>query len=81
MRSKLQVTMSSFLQSVRSAYGNKETVIKDSITTQLSENVKEIQLCSMNENLSGTLLCYSVVLNSFLFANPSTKYLLPQTPS
>lgn len=45
--------MSSFLQSVRSAYGNKETIIKDSITTQLSENVKEIQLCCMNENLSG----------------------------
>lgn len=57
--------MSSFLQSVRSAYGNKETLIRDAITTQLSESVKEIQLCSMDDNLSGK----HIFANNFISIN------------
>lgn len=44
--------MNSFLKSVRNATENKEILIKNSIITQLSESVKEIQLCGIEDNFS-----------------------------
>lgn len=44
--------MNSFLKSVRNNSDSKETLIKNSIITQLSESVKEIQLCGLEENFA-----------------------------
>lgn len=45
--------MNKLLNSVRGSKGNKEGLIKSSITTQLSNSLKELQLCGVDENLSG----------------------------
>lgn len=45
--------MNKFIKSVRGARGNKGTLIKNAITTQLSNGIKEVQLFGMDENLSG----------------------------
>lgn len=45
--------MNKFIKSVRGARGTKGTLIKNAITTQLSNGIKEVQLFGMDENLSG----------------------------
>lgn len=45
--------MNKLMNSVRGLSSTKEQVIKTSITTQLSNSVKEIQLFGVDENLSG----------------------------
>lgn len=42
--------MNKFLKSVRSVTNKKDDLIKQSITTQLSNNVKEIQYAGIEEN-------------------------------
>ncbi|GLV37637.1 Pleckstrin homology and RUN domain containing M1 [Carabus blaptoides fortunei] len=43
---------------------HKDNIIKNAITTQLSQSVKEIQLCGMNENLSGDSMNLTDAANS-----------------
>lgn len=45
--------MNKFIESVRGAKSNKGIVVKNTITTQLSNTIKEVQLFGMGENLSG----------------------------
>lgn len=45
--------MNKFIKSVRGAKGHKGNLIKNAITTQLSNGIKEVQLFGMDENLSG----------------------------
>lgn len=57
--------MNKFIRSVRSSpRDSKEGLIKNSITTQLSHSVKEIQLFGMDENLSGDSMDMTEAENS-----------------
>lgn len=55
MRAKLEIKMNSFFNSVRLTFDNRESVIKDNLVKEFSENVKEIQY-ENKESATGDLI-------------------------
>lgn len=56
--------MNAFLKSVKTRGNDRNTHIKKVITTQLSETVKEIQLCGVEENILSDSLDVEEATNS-----------------